>query len=377
MKLFYGALIADDKSRALIIKNKIPFNYNVNRYHLLLTKGLQRIFELNTVGFGPINYKYYQEITKEERFYFYSLDFINNIKKILLLFQTIDKDSVLIADILQLKSAVILFLFAKIKNLSFISLVTDRPVDIFPDSFSRKVISNNIINFSSGYIFVTENMNQFYNTNKKPFTIINTVVELKPLTSNYVEAYSSKIVLGYSGYISKNNRIDILIDAVSQLNNVRLELYGAIESSYELEFEGSINSGKIDYHGVVDESTLIERLNRCHFMINPRDPLGVYTTYTYPIKTSFYLFLGVPFICSRLQGIPESHSNYINYENFTNSNQLKIILEEYCSTDYKALKSKAIEGQKFIIENYNYVSMALKVSDLIYKNLNSLSSNWI
>jgi glycosyltransferase involved in cell wall biosynthesis len=255
-------------------------------------------------------------------------------------------------------------LFAKIKNLPFISLVTDRPVDIFPNSFSRKVISNNIIKFSSGYIFVTENMNQFYNINKKPFTIINTVVELKPSTSNYAES-SSELVLGYSGYISKTNRIDILIDAVNQLINVKLELYGAIESSYELEFEGSINSGKIDYHGVVDESTLIERLNRCHFVINPRDPIGVYTKYTYPIKTSFYLYLGIPFICTTLQGIPESHSNYINYENFMNSNQLKIILEEYFSTDYKVLKSKAIEGQKFIIDNYNYVLMALKVSDLI------------
>jgi len=364
MKLFYGAFITDEKSRDTIIKNRISFNYNVHRHHLLLTKGLQRIFELNTVGFGPKNYRYYQESTKDPKFYFYSLDFINNIKKILQLFKTIDKDSVLIADVLQLKSALILFLFAKIKNLPFISLVTDRPVDIFPNSFSRKVISNNIIKFSSGYIFVTENMNQFYNINKKPFTIINTVVELKPSTSNYAES-SSELVLGYSGYISKTNRIDILIDAVNQLINVKLELYGAIESSYELEFEGSINSGKIDYHGVVDESTLIERLNRCHFVINPRDPIGVYTKYTYPIKTSFYLYLGIPFICTTLQGIPESHSNYINYENFMNSNQLKIILEEYFSTDYKVLKSKAIEGQKFIIDNYNYVLMALKVSDLI------------
>jgi hypothetical protein len=367
MKLFYGAFITDEKSRDTIIKKKVSFNYNVHRHHLLLTKGLQRIFELNTVGFGPKNFKYYQESTKDQKFYFYSLDFINNIKKILQLFKTIEKDSVLIADVLQLKSALILFLFAKIKNLPFISLVTDRPVDIFPNSFSRKVISNNIIKFSSGYIFVTENMNQFYNNNRKQFTIINTVVELKPLTSTYVEASSPKIVLGYSGYISKNNRIDILIDAVSQLDNVKLELYGAIDSSYELEFNGSINSGKIDYYGVIDESVLIERLNRCHFVINPRDPLEVYTKYTYPIKTSFYLYLGVPFICTRLQGIPESHSDYINYVNFTNSNQLKLILEEYFSSDHKALKSKALEGQKFIIENYNYDLMALKVIDLINK----------
>jgi glycosyltransferase involved in cell wall biosynthesis len=364
MKLFYGAFITDEKSRDTIIKNRFSFNYNVHRYHLLLTKGLHSIFELNTVGFGPKNYKYYQESTIDQNFYFYSLDFKNNIKKILQLFQTIDKDSVLIADVLQLKSAVTLFLFAKIKKLTFISLVTDRPVDIFPDSFSRKVISNIIIKFSTGYIFVTNSMNKFYNIDKKPYTIISTVVELTPPNSTDINS-SSEIMLGYSGYISRENRIDILIDALNEFDNVKLLLYGAIEPSYELEFNERCITRKINYYGVVDESTLIESLRKCHFLINPRNPIGIYTKYTYPIKTSFYLYIGIPFISTKLQGIPESHTNYINYVSFSNSIELMKILDEIFSLDYDAIKYKAIQGQKFIIENYNYDLMAKKVSQLI------------
>lgn len=160
-------------------------------------------------------------------------------------------------------------------------------------------------------IFFTQYMSQALN-NTKPSIVIEGLCDQRVLDYNkFSENINSKIIVVYTGIISKKYSLDILIDAFQYLDdNFELHLYGIGDLVNEIRNNVFPN---IKYFGYLESDKITEIQRNASILINPRQNNEIYTRYSFPSKTLEYLSTGNPVICYKLDGIPDEYDNYLFY----------------------------------------------------------------
>ena len=152
--------------------------------------------------------------------------------------------------------------------------------------------------YFNGIIVLSNHLKQLlltYNVSPKRILLIHNLVDT---ASHVVSSQPERNTIGFFGYISEENGINILLDQFSivqqQYPLAKLVLAGPLSSDTDWikRFELFRN---ISYLGVLDKVQLKKTITKCDVLVNPR-PTGLGQLSGFPTKFGEYALSGRPFI---------------------------------------------------------------------------------
>ena len=141
-----------------------------------------------------------------------------------------------------------------------------------------------------------------------------------------------KVIFMYSGLLSKVTGVDILLQAVTEINEKGFELWISGKGYLEQQVcEASKRDNRICYLGHMEYNEYIETLKKVDVLINPRNMSLPENQNNFPSKIMDYLATGKDILSSKFVGWEKFDENIIFYDD---ENMLKDEMEKYICGRY-------------------------------------------
>lgn len=282
-----------------------------------------------------------------------------------------DKHVVMFYDLQQPFMNVIMWL-KKFKNVKTCLIVPDLVGDLRNDVGLRgvkaqinKYFGNRILKLATNadsYIFLTEQMNSVLNVKRRPYIVVDGIVnddELPEIT------IPNKKVIMYAGNLSSQYQIPYLLSEFEKSKYDDLELWFCGKGDAEDDVVKAAKRDKrIKYCGFLSKEQLADIEHNVSFYINPRVNNGEYTKYSFPSKNLEYLLAGKPVIAYKLDGMSDDYDDIFMYIKETNGS-FKNMFETIYNMDVKKIMTLAKKGQLFVKEHNGKVIQGKKTAKLI------------
>lgn len=260
-----------------------------------------------------------------------------------------------------------------------------RIILVIPDFFEEFSKTHSIIKFIKkklfgdiseliqavdAYVLLTPLMLERLNNNK-PYCIVegiyNPTENRKGETIDEKETERHFNIL-YTGMLYEKYGVRNLVDAVHSLNivDINLKLCGSGDLVEYIK-NISLKDNRIQYLGIVPRDKVLKLQTKASLLVNPRQPNGGFTRYSFPSKNIEYLASNVPMLMYELEGIPEEYYKYCYH---LSSNQLSIeSLASKIREIYNTPKEDRIEiankAYDFVTSQKNSIVQTQKILDLI------------
>ncbi len=382
MHILYAVTTCSDHTyRNLFSDVAVKPAFQSQKYHRLLIEGLAAGAKVDVIANPPVNRSVFKkaflslpEETEGGARYHYLPAIRNPILKALWVgfgtfFKTIslaEKDSAVIVDGLNRVTALAGLLAAKAKGIPCIGIVTDLPDMLGDGGFSRKM-ANYTIGKCSGYVLLTQAMNDRLNPNGKPYVILEghadiAMSEKKPSP----ELKQNPRVCLYAGGVSERYGLKNLVEGFRQakIENARLHIYGP--GSYVEELKRvAAEDPRLVYGGMLLSSQVVEKEMEATLLINPRPTNEEFVKYSFPSKTMEYMASGTPVLTTVLPGMPREYHPYVYLIEDETAEGIGKALKEVLSRSDEELFQKGSEARRFILENKNNVIQGKKILNLL------------
>lgn len=209
-----------------------------------------------------------------------------------------------------------------------------------------------------GFILLTKYLAQALEIGDRPYVITECIANENQQTCNKNEQSKNRCL--YTGSIGVEFGVCDLAKSFAMLNNAELWICGSGSGKDCIESLAAEHPN-IKYFGFVDQERLQELRNQCDFLINPRRPTGTYTKYSFPSKTAEYMMSGKPVIMYKLEGVPDSYDEYLNYLTADTPERIKDELVKIFEINYSSLLEKADSGRAYMLENASSLAQAKKI----------------
>lgn len=400
MKILYVSVLTSNRLINLLHQNsgKNP-GFAVQKFHRMLAKGfVQNNVEFQTLTGLPVGRESTKQIfwnipneTEDGVLYKY-IPFVNypGIRQICLFlysfFYTLfwgltdKKNKTIVCDVLNISICMGSLWASKIVGIKSVGIMTDMPGLMVGGNTKTnknklkglipKINKSYLTSFSS-YVFLTEQMNTAVNLKKRPYIVMEGLVdekmaEVMGANGGNGETANERILL-YAGGLHERYGLKTLVEAFIKLPNddVRLHLYGNGPFVDELTNNYCKKDERIVYHGVVNNETVVKAELKATLLINPRPTNEEFTQYSFPSKNMEYMVSGTPILTTKLPGMPEEYYPYIYmFDNETvegYADTLKYVL----SKPNEELQNKGKEAKEFVLQKKNNVFQAKRIMDLI------------
>ena len=254
------------------------------------------------------------------------------------------------------------------------SIVTDLVDDIFNFksnlSLLKKIQSNNRIKRTKKgydvidkYILLTNQMEE-----KIPQSVGNNIiVEGIYKNSDNIKA-GDHIVhsLLYTGALEEYAGVKLLVEAFRKTSSkdFKLIICGNGPLADYIKYNASLDS-RIDFRGSVSRDEAVRLQKEVSLLINPRQPNGGITKYSFPSKTMEYMSSGTPMIGYRLEGMP---AEYFDHMFIPSDLSLDALVESLVSCFNLSSEKLAEVGENariFIQNNKTAKSQVKRIIDFI------------
>ena len=269
---------------------------------------------------------------------------------------------VFICDVLNTTISATTLIICKIFHTKCVAIITDLPRDIGKkNSLSRKINEAMQSKFDA-YIILTEEMNKIVNTKKRPFVVIEGLIDSKVDMLDKVK-YREKVCI-YAGGLYEKYGVKMLIEAFINIKDkdVRLHLYGSGELE---EYIKKIKDNRIKFFGVVKNDVIIEEEKKATLLINPRFTKEEYTKYSFPSKNMEYMASGTPVLTTKLPGMPKEYYQYVYCLKNENVEEMTRTLTKILNKPNKELNQKGNEAREFVLKEKNNIKQAKKIISVI------------
>ena len=384
MHIIYAVTTCSDKVyKQLFSHVKVKPAFQSQKYHRLLIEGLAAGAEVDVVANPPVNRSVLAEklvrLPREEEGgarYRYIPAIRNPLVKALAVgfgtfFQTlflIRKDSAVIVDGLNRITALSGMLAARLRGKPCIGIVTDLPDMLGGSSFS-KGLANFVIRHCTGYILLTEAMNDYLNKKGKPYVILEghadiTMADRIPA----MEKKSMPRICFYAGGVSKQYGLGNLVEGFRKANisNACLHIYGPGDYVEELEKIAAEDS-RIFYGGMLLNSQIVEKEQEATLLVNPRPTDEEYVKYSFPSKTMEYMASGTPVLTTVLPGMPKEYHPYVYLLEDETADGIAEKLKKVLEHSDAELFRRGNEARRFVLEQKNNVIQARKILEMLSK----------
>lgn len=381
--LYAVTTCSDNVYKQLFSQVKVKPAFQSQKYHRLLIEGLAAGAEVDVVANPPVNRSVLTEsfvrLPREEEggaHYRYIPAIRNPILKVAAVglgtfFQTlflIRKDSAVIVDGLNRITALSGMLAARLRGRPCIGIVTDLPDMLGGSSFSKK-LANFVIRHCTGYVLLTEAMNDYLNKQGKPYVILEghadiTMADRIPA----MEKKTSPRICFYAGGVSKQYGLSNLVEGFrkADIPNTCLHIYGPGDYVEELE-EIAAKDSRIFYGGMLLNTRIVEKEQEATLLLNPRPTDEEYVKYSFPSKTMEYMASGTPVLTTVLPGMPKEYHPYVYLLEDETAEGIARKLREVLANSDEELFQKGQEARRFVLEQKNNVIQARKILEILDK----------
>lgn len=380
MHILYAVTTCSDQVyRQLFADVAVKPAFQSQKYHRLLIEGLAAGARVEVIANPPVNRtvlkKAFVSLPKETEggAVYHNLPAIRNpVVKALWVglgtfFKVLSlgtKDSAVIVDGLNRTTALSALLAAKVKSIPCIGIVTDLPDMLGGGGFSRK-LANFVISRCSGYVFLTQAMNDRLNPQGRPYVILEGHADIAMAAKEPSRDRKRKPrVCLYAGGVSAQYGLRNLVEGFRQadLPDTELHIYGP--GDYVEELKGNADP-RIVYGGMLMSSEVVEKEMEATLLVNPRPTNEEFVKYSFPSKTMEYMASGTPVLTTVLPGMPEEYHPYVYLIEDETPEGIRKSLERVLSQTDDKLFQKGNEARRFILENKNNVIQGKKILELL------------
>lgn len=389
MKILYGYTNCTNKKYNEIFSGKVVSALLADqKYHSLLIGGLAKNgVDVRCVSGLPINRNVTKKLfinEKDETENGVKYHYINTVNLPLLrqlgIFcgtkrfiakncKKAESDTYVICDCLNIANAYGSLKAAKKKHIPLIYVVTDIPE--FQRGKFLKSINDKIIAGANGFVFLTEQMNDKVNPDKKPYIVLeghsdSSLVEV-PQNERYEYKSGKKIVI-YAGSIQKLYGIQNLVEGFikSDLKDAELHIYGDGDFREELTEICKHNSA-VKYMGIKPNAEIVYEEQRAALLVNPRPTAPEYTKYSFPSKNMEYIVSGTPVMTTALPGMPKEYYPFVYLIENETADGIADALNAFFAEDKKVRYGKGSAAREFALKNKSDTVQAKKIIDFIEK----------
>jgi len=313
--------------------------------------------------FNNINYRYIPFINipflKDIIIIFYSFFRIviwrfSNIK---------NGNKIIVCDVLKLGITVSAIMACKLTGIKVLAIVTDLPGLMVVNTMNAQPlklkvyneITSKILSNFDGYILLTEQMNEIVNPRRKPYMIMEGLVNIDlKLSDNSLENKQSERILIYAGGLFEKYGIKKLIDSFMLIEgkDLRLHIYGSGEMVKNMAVYMNLDS-RIVYKGNVPNQIVVDDLQTATLLINPRPSNEELSKYSFPSKNMEYMASGTPLVTTLLPGMPEAYFPYVYLFNDESVNGMRRTLEFLLSKTKEELHEFGNKSKEFVLNHKN------------------------
>lgn len=222
-----------------------------------------------------------------------------------------------------------------------------------------------LCNYVDGYVLLTEQMLERMPA-RKPYCVVEGIYN--PMERRYGTKPNKNFNILYTGMLYEKFGVKNLIDAVCSLDNpnIRLQLCGSGDLVDYIK-EKSINDSRIEFKGIVPREKVLELQCEASLLVNPRQPNGGFTRYSFPSKNIEYLASGTPTLLYELEGIPQEYYQYCYHLSAGQSSvdDLTEMIKQICETPLEERTALAKKAQNFIFTEKNAPTQCAKIIHFI------------
>ena len=405
--LFIGRAFNPDKISSIIRDSKNKIGFSNHNFEMSIFSGLSQLrnemYNINIISV-PSVYSFPHNnkslYTKKENYQIYGLNvasigfcnlfILNKLQIILsLTFKLIkyfstnnDSKKVLIINTANIY-LLIPFYLLKLTKRNFSSTLILPDIPHFITSIDKQVflkskiislldkIALNISHKFDSYVFLTENMKQFFDKELKYIVIegFANINLIKDSQNNDQKQDNYNDIILYTGSLKRKFGIMNLISAFEELKCDDIELWICGSGECESEIIDKSNQNKnIKFWGLVDSNKAIELQQKSTILINPRFNCDEFTKYSFPSKIIEYLLACKPLIMYNLPGIPSEYYDFVYTPKDNSIHELSRLILEVKNLPKDTKLSKALKGRDFVEKYKNSIIQTKKLFDLISEN---------
>ena len=382
MHIIYAVTTCSNKVyKQLFSHVKVKPAFQSQKYHRLLIEGLAAHAKVDVVANPPVNASVLdRQIVRLPRETEGGADYryIPAIRNPLLkaawvglgtFFRTaslVKKDSAVIVDCLNRTTALAGLLAARLRRCPCIGIVTDLPDMLGGSRFSKKM-ANFVIRHCTGYVLLTEAMNDYLNKTGKPHVILEGHSDIA--MEEKIPSLEKKLcprVCFYAGGVRKKYGLGNLVEGFRKANleNARLHIYGPGDYVEELQ-QIAREDPRIFYGGMLLNTEIVDKEMEATLLINPRPTVEEYVKYSFPSKTMEYMSTGTPVLTTVLPGMPKEYHPYVFLLEDESEDGIAAKLKEVLEQSEEDLFRKGCEAREFVLKEKNNVIQAKKILDML------------
>lgn len=365
--------------------------YSIQKFHWLLLKGfLKNDVDVQAVSAIPVSSQNHKRkiwkiaSEKEDRIHYKYIPFLNFpfIRQIGIFIYSFlytlfwgmreRKEKRLICDVLNISVCLGGLIASKLIGLKSVGIVTDIPG--FMVGGAKSFLSNLITRINKSYlssfdyyVFLTEQMNSVINIHKRPYIVMEGLVDVDMQITPHAEWTSdmNRNII-YAGGLYEQYGVKMLIEAFMQTSftDVTFSIYGMGKMEQQIR-EYEKKDSRIHYYGAVPNSKVVEEELKATLLINPRPTHEAFTKYSFPSKNMEYMVSGTPVLTTKLPGMPVEYYPYVFLFDEETVEGYKRKLNELLLLSKQTLCQKGEEAKGFVLNCKNNVIQTLRIKQLM------------
>lgn len=382
MHILYAVTTCSDAAyRRLFDQVAVKPAFQAQKYHRLLLEGLAAHTQVDVIANPPVNRQVlsrgFVRMPREQEggAVYHNLPAVRNpLAKALVVgfgtfFQVLfraDRDGAVVVDGLNRVTALAALAAARLRRRPCIGIVTDLPEMLSGSGMSIR-LSQFVIRHCTGYVFLTQAMNDRLNPDGKPYVILegHADIAMGQVSPSLEEKHKPRVCL-YAGGVSRDYGLAELVEGfrLANLPDTQLHIYGPGDYVPELE-QIARQDSRIVYGGMLLSSQVVQREREATLLVNPRPTGEEFVKYSFPSKTMEYMASGTPVLTTDLPGMPPEYHDYV-YRIFREDAPgiAQALTQVLCHSDQELLE-KGQAARDFVLREKNNVTQAKKILDLL------------
>ena len=218
------------------------------------------------------------------------------------------------------------------------------------------------------FVLLTSQMTERIPEALGKYLVVEGIATLKEKGAQPVFKAEQPRTLLYTGVLEDYAGIRLLVDAFMNVNRSDIQLIICGSGSDEAYVRRAMASDpRIDFRGRVDREEAVKLQRECTLLINPRQPNGGITKYSFPSKTMEYMTSGTPMIGYHLEGIPKEYYEYMYSPcDLSKASLTECIYNALLLSD-EDLKEKARKAYEFVTQKKNSKEQVKRIINFMMK----------
>lgn len=279
-------------------------------------------------------------------------------------------DTAVVCDVLNASVALGASLAAKHKKIPCIGIVTDLPQLMVTGANGRHVrMVEQVLENCSGYVLLTEAMNEKVNPEGKPYVIIEGLCDTAMagmVRKSRADEKVRKCI--YAGLLDARYGVKAMVDGfvMADVADAQLHIYGS--GPYEEELRAVAAAHKnVCYHGVAMNQEVVRAELNADLLVNPRPTHEEFTKYSFPSKNMEYMASGTAVLTCRLTGMPEEYWEHVYLADEETAEGFCEQFRKLLNLPAEQLERKGAGAREFVLTQKNNVMQAKKILQLLAK----------